>query len=77
MPAEKYQKFYQDNLRSWSQWIEMFRTTHVACCDCGLVHTHQFKLVPVNSKRMKLVMRTRRHVGRTKARRQQKKHRCR
>jgi hypothetical protein len=70
-----YQKFRQPSSRQWSQWIELAKTTYVACCDCGLVHAHQFRGYLLDDKSVKVVMRTRRHKARTAERRKQKRHR--
>lgn len=71
-----YRKFYQPNSRRWSQWIEMGHITHIACCDCGLVHTNQYDIRPTGPGKVKLMMRTRRHKGKTGLRRRQFRHKC-
>jgi hypothetical protein len=69
-----YRKFYQPHARQWSQWVEMARTTYFACCDCGLVHAHQFRVILLKGRLVKIMMRTRRHKAKTMARRQQVRH---
>jgi hypothetical protein len=36
-----------DDPRTWSEWVQPRRSGYkMACCDCGLVHDMQFRLVP-------------------------------
>lgn len=62
-----YRKLIQANKRRYSQFAVLgSRVTYMACCDCGLVHD-----VQVRFRKGELVMRVRRNVSRTKARRKQ------
>lgn len=67
-----YRKFYEAGPRAWSQWEDMGKITHFACCDCGLVHSIQFRV----DEKSRLVMRVRRHKAHTAARRKQMRHVC-
>lgn len=45
----------------WTKWFEIFREIRLVCCDCGLVHIHQFRV-----ESTKVQMRVRRAEGLTK-----------
>ena len=67
-----YRKFIEQKPGAWSQWQEMGRLTHLACCDCGLVHSIKYKVRLIHRNRTAVLhMKFCRHQGRTKARRKQ------
>lgn len=67
-----YRRFKQQTPRGWSQWMEMARMTQMACCSCGLVHTHHYAVaVYPRSKKVAVYLRVRVHKARTRKRRRQ------
>lgn len=40
----KYRKHHEGQ-NGWSEWINPAQVYQLACCDCGLVHTMEFRIV--------------------------------
>ncbi len=51
----------------WTDWVQPIRKGYaMGCCDCGLVHTLQFKLVPYGDGKHKIRFRVKRDEASTK-----------
>lgn len=71
----RYRKFVEQKPGAWSQWQEMEKLTHMACCDCGLVHSMKFRVrLNHRSRTAAIYLKLRRHKKRTAARRKQVRH---
>lgn len=68
----RFKQMYIPHGKRWSQWTPAGRLTHVSCCDCGLVHTYEFRAGSDGY----LYLRVAREEGATKRRRKQKKFPC-
>lgn len=68
-------KVMQPSPRSYSKWMHIGPVESVGCCDCGLVHTIQYKVrILEKSKKVKLFSRVKRAVGDTANRRRHRKY---
>lgn len=63
--------YRQSDGRKWSQWEIIAPITYISCCDCGLVHTNQFRVI-----RGRLVMRVKRFEKATRNLRSKKQFVC-
>ena len=42
----RFKKHEVENITDWTEWIYPHRTKYkLACCDCGLIHEMDFKIV--------------------------------
>lgn len=56
-------------------WVQPSRKDYrMACCDCGLVHKFEFKLISYGDGKHKIRLRSWRHEGDTKMMRKREKH---
>lgn len=59
-----------ENDNGWSDWIQPLMTGYrMACCDCGLVHELDFRIVTTSTGEDRVQFRASRHVRATAARR--------
>ena len=43
---EKYKTYKPKTKDGWTEWVSpIMKNYHLKCCDCGLVHEFQFKVV--------------------------------
>lgn len=60
----------QKSWRHYSKWHLVYTTQNEVCCDCGLTHTTQYKLMDVpGTNECNLYLRTRRHKAKTASKR--------
>ncbi len=66
-------KITQRTPRAFSGWFIIGPRSFDYCCDCGLAHENQHRIVvDEKRKRVTVYMRSRRAIGRTKKRRTQR-----
>lgn len=66
-------KITQASARHYSPWFALARTQQDCCCDCGLIHKNQYRVLPGRKPgSVTILMRTKRQKGATAARRNAK-----
>ena len=49
----RYTKILQQTSRHYSPWLVVGPTGFISCCDCGLVHQEQYRVIPAPKGRVK------------------------
>jgi len=70
---DKFTKITTPNSWAFSDWYRVGADDFTSCCDCGLVHHDKYVVrVYKDTGAIEIWRRTRRHVAKTKARRNRK-----
>jgi len=78
MKTRRFRQEHGDGPRGFSRWVQPHMPKYLmSCCDCGLVHEMQFRVVETDSGRFLVQFRARRAEGYTRRERKRRRHPCR